>query len=161
MSEFLPAFDFMIPHEGGYVDDPADAGGETKYGISKRDHPTLDIANLTMDEARTIYEHEYWNPYPYGQIDNQNVANKVFDATVNMGSSQSHKLLQRACGACGAPVVVDGQLGPITLAAVNSIDPTALLMEFRAKMKDFYYQLAESKPSNQRFLDGWLARANA
>ena len=52
---FEDAFDRLISHEGGYVNDPLDPGGETKFGISKRSYPTLDIAALTREDARAIY----------------------------------------------------------------------------------------------------------
>ena len=48
---FDTAFDRLIGHEGGYVNNPADPGGETKYGISKRSYPSLNIANLTREMA--------------------------------------------------------------------------------------------------------------
>jgi len=55
-----------VPHvlkrEGGYVDDPTDRGGETKYGISKRSYPQLDIKNLTLEQALEIYRKDYWKP---------------------------------------------------------------------------------------------------
>jgi len=55
MSAFEPAFEFMLPHEGGYADDPNDRGGQTKFGISKRQYPNEDIRNFTLDEAKAIY----------------------------------------------------------------------------------------------------------
>lgn len=59
---FLKAFDLTVGLEGSYSNDPSDPGGETKYGISKRYHPTLDIKNLTLEQAEAIYLKEYWIP---------------------------------------------------------------------------------------------------
>ncbi len=87
--------DFMIDElEGGYEDDPQDRGGETKYGISKRAHPTLDIKNLTIDHAKTIYRSDYW--YING-CDNYAFPMDilVFDTAVNMGNSVAMDLLNR------------------------------------------------------------------
>jgi len=151
----------MITHEGGYVNDPLDAGGETNFGISKRSYPSVDIANLTIEDAAVIYERDFWRPHPYAHINDQDVANKVFDMSVNMGSHRAHILLQRSVNGCGGCVVCDGSFGPLTLDAVNRADPSILLNEIRENMGKFYYSLAASKPSNQKFLKGWMARANA
>jgi lysozyme family protein len=160
MSEFLPAFEFMVVHEGGYNFVHGDAGGKTKFGISQRSYPTLDIEGLTLEDAQEIYERDYWSN-AYAKIESQAVANKVFDMAVNMGHSQAHKITQRACLDCGHTVSVDGFLGEKTLAAVNSIPETNLLMAIKARAGSFYRDLAASKPSNVQFLKGWLARANA
>jgi lysozyme family protein len=161
LSDFRPAFEFMIRHEGGYVNDPNDAGGETKWGVSKRSYPDLDIASLTQEDAAQIYQRDFWQPQPYCHIDDQRIANKVFDMSVNMGSHQAHVLLQRAVNGCGQKVVADGVLGPLTLTAVNLASPDALLDELREHMGKFYYELAARRPSNQKFLNGWMNRANA
>jgi lysozyme family protein len=107
-----------------------------------------------------INERDYWSN-AYAKIESQAVANKVFDMAVNMGHSQAHKITQRACLDCGHTVSVDGFLGEKTLAAVNSIPETNLLMAIKARAGSFYRDLAASKPSNVQFLKGWLARANA
>ena len=59
-ARFLKAFEKVLRHEGGYVNDPLDLGGETKYGISKRSYPHLDIKNLTLDQAKQIYFRDFW-----------------------------------------------------------------------------------------------------
>ena len=61
MTTFDQAFAIVIGEEGGYVNDPNDPGGETKYGIAKNSHPNVDIANLTLDQAKAIYKTEYWD----------------------------------------------------------------------------------------------------
>ncbi len=65
------AISFVLKWEGGYSNDPYDSGGETKYGISKRSYPNLDIKNLTLEQAKEIYKRNYWDkidgdnlPYP-------------------------------------------------------------------------------------------------
>jgi lysozyme family protein len=94
---FEKAIEFTLKWEGGYSNDPTDSGGETKYGISKRAHPNLDIANLTLEDAKDIYKKEYWDisgcdnlPEPFDMV--------VFDAAVNMGIGRSKTLLTAAKG---------------------------------------------------------------
>lgn len=164
MATFDPAFDFMAPHEwnpddpdGGYTNDPLDAGGETKYGISKRANPDLDIPNLTLTEAKERYRIRYWNGY--GMLSSQKIANKVFDLAVNLGNKQANKILQQACGESGLPTTVDGQFGPNTIAAANSCDETTLLDFIRMEAKSYYLRIVDANPSQGKFLNGWLKRA--
>lgn len=161
MANFEPAFDWMIPHEGGYADDPMDPGGETKYGISRRAYPDLNIANLSLEDARAIYLRDYWGGQPYCRLASQPVANKVFDLAVNMGQAEAHKLLQRALNDCGEHLVVDGELGELTLAAANRCDSQLLLEALRDQACRFYQLLVVRRPSSTKFLDGWLRRARA
>lgn len=161
MADFRPAFEFLIEHEGGTVNDPDDPGGLTRWGISQRSYPDLDIASLTQEDAAQIYQRDFWQPQPYCQIDDQNLANKVFDMSVNMGTHQATILLQRSLNGCGQVVVADGRFGPLTLTAVNTTSPDALLDELRENMGKFYYTLVAQRPSNQKYLNGWMKRANA
>lgn len=161
MANFEEAIPVILEHEGGLVDNPADPGGLTKYGISKASYPNVDIANLTPEQAAEIYKQDWWNKYSYDRIVDQGVANKTFDLAVNMGASQAHKILQQACGDAGNPTTVDGELGPNTLAAVNASDPTTLVDYMRMHARDFYLNLVKRRPSSAVFLNGWLARANS
>ena len=159
MADFNLAIPIVLAHEGGYVSDPADPGGETKYGISKRAFPALNIAQLTVDDAKTIYRKFYWH---YDAIDNQNVATKVFDLAVNCGAKPATKMLQQAVNNCslwGATLTVDGLLGPKTFAAVNAADPVALLHEIKNEALAYYRALVVSNPALTKFLKGWETRA--
>lgn len=85
-NDFDRAFEIVVGLEGPYTNDPRDPGGETKFGISKRAHPAVDIENLTLDQAKGIYAKEYWLPagcpnYPWPM----NLF--VFDCAVNQGVS--------------------------------------------------------------------------
>lgn len=157
--KFLRAVETVLKHEGGYVNDPRDPGGETKYGISKRSYPSLDIANLTREQAVAIYKRDWWDRYGYGRIEDAAVATKVFDMSVNMGPATAHKILQKALNFLGHTLVVDGILGTKTLDAVNRTDPARLLQALKWHCAEHYYRLAESSPSNRTFLFGWLRRA--
>jgi lysozyme family protein len=110
-NKFLKAFDYLIQHEGGYSNNPTDADGETKYGISKRSYPHLDIKNLTREQARQIYFCDFWLKGKYEQINDENIAIKLFDLAVNVGISQVNKLIQRALRATA--VTEDGIIEPI------------------------------------------------
>ncbi len=161
MAEFEPAFKFMVPHEGGYVNDPDDPGGETKFGISRRSYPSVDIANLTLDDAHEIYWHDFWVKHPYWKIDDQDLANKVFDFAVNMGHRRSQRLLQRALSAVKLGVTEDGYAGPITITRVNDAPPKELLAALKSEAAGHYRLLASRRSSLKKFLNGWMNRAYA
>ncbi|HTD21840.1 MAG TPA: glycosyl hydrolase 108 family protein [Terriglobales bacterium] len=161
MADFQQAFDFMLPHEGQYVSDPTDPGSETKYGISKRSYPKLNIKNLTVEQAAQIYERDFWEKIHGGKIQDQALANKLFDLAVNMGVGRAIRLLQEASGLCGLPLKEDGVMGTQTLTVINMCNSGALLLEFKALASSYYRELAHVHPALQRFLGGWLKRAAA
>ena len=116
--------------EGGYVNDPDDPGGETKYGISKRSYPDLDIPNLSRDQAIEIYRRDFWFGLNLHLIRNETLQFKLFDCAVPMGGTQMTRLLQRALVRCGMAVKVDGEMGPDTIGAANNADRARLYAEF-------------------------------
>tara|TARA_R110000751_G_scaffold307636_1_gene430280 strand:- start:547 stop:1029 length:483 start_codon:yes stop_codon:yes gene_type:complete len=109
---FDEAFETLIGHEGGHITHPSDPGGETKYGISKRSYPEVNIAALTLDDAKAIYRRDYWVRVKADELPAE-LRSVLFDAAVNSGVAQSIKWLQRAVGAQS-----DGVIGPKTLAAI-------------------------------------------
>jgi lysozyme family protein len=125
---FLRAFEVVIGHEGDYVNHPRDPGGETKFGISKRAYPSLDIRGLTLDDARGIYHRDYWRVVRGDDLP-PDLALLMFDAAVNNGPVQAVLWLQRAAG-----VRADGQFGPITLAAAGGPGVARKFHETRARM---------------------------
>lgn len=137
----------------GYVNDPDDAGGETKYGIAKNYNPGVDIKNLTLQSAKKIYESKYWIsslapklPYPLSVI--------YFDAAINNGATPAAKFIQRALG-----VLDDGQIGPKTLAAIAACkDLKALCVKALEKRDDYFRAIVANKPSQAKYLRGWLNR---
>ena len=159
--KFEQIINVVLEHEGGYVNDPNDKGGETKFGISKRSYPNVDIKNLTLNDAKAIYKRDFWDNQPYKNIVDIKLATKVFDLSVNMGSSQANKLLQRALRATGQQVVEDGVLGIKTLAAVNQADSSDLLASLKSEAAGYYRVLVALKPEQSRFIQGWLTRAYA
>lgn len=126
MTAFDEAFRIVVGHEGGYVDDPKDPGGRTKYGISQRAHPGVDIAALTLEGAKRIYRESYWDR-AHCHIMDPGLALIVFDAAVNNGVGQAARWLQAALG-----VTVDGVIGPATRAAFASANAEEVLTELHA-----------------------------
>lgn len=90
---FDSAVEFVLQREGGYVNNPKDRGGETKYGISKRSYPDLDIANLTPEQAKEIYRKDFWQAIDGDNIADPKAALVAFDAAVNHGPGYAKKLL--------------------------------------------------------------------
>src|SRR6266536_106787 len=127
---FEHAVSFVLSHEGGYSNDIDDKGGETKFGISKRSYPKIDIATLTVEQAKAIYKRDFWDPQPYKDIKDVNVASKVFDLSVNIGQD----------------IVEDGILGPMTLAGINKADQTNLLTALKSEAARYYRILATIHP---------------
>ena len=74
----------VLKHEGGYVNDPDDAGGETNYGIAKKFNPDVDIKNLTKDGAKEIYYNKYWVPSKADKVPDK-LKHIYFDMVVNFG----------------------------------------------------------------------------
>lgn len=97
---FDHAFIFVVGIEGGYTNDPNDPGGETKFGISKRAYPQVDIPNLTLDEAKAIYLRDYWHVCKCDELP-ADMALLVFDAAVNQGVSAALRFYANATTAEG------------------------------------------------------------
>ena len=146
---FDEAFAKLIEHEGGYVNDPADPGGETKYGISRRAYPGEDIAGMTLERAKTIYQRDYWGPAGCDAVP-PGVKFQVFDCAVNSGVAATIKLVQRAV--CTVP---DGVLGPQTLMAIQSMPVPRFVARFNAQR----LALLVGLPTWPRFGRGWVLRA--
>lgn len=153
MAQFEPAVALVLRHEGGYVNDPNDPGGETKYGISKRAYPDLDIAGLSVEDAKAIYRRDYWDPLRLESVTIQDVANNILDAAVNTGLRRTVGQLQALLG-----VGTDGQVGPITLAAVNKAGAELNARICLVRIQ-FYTELARKDAGRRRYLMGWITRA--
>jgi lysozyme family protein len=160
---FARAIARLLGDEGGYVDNPTDPGGETKFGITKREYPDLDIAALTRAEAVAIYHRDWWKRYRYGEVPGP-IGAKLFDLAVNIGPDHAVKCLQRALRACGRRVTEDGALGRVTIAAAAAANQLAMLAALRSEAAGYYRALAALERGrraggDQQFLDGWLNRA--
>jgi len=153
MANFDIAIGPVLANEGGYVSNPNDPGGETKYGITKRQYPDLDIKNLSPDQAKEIYRRNYWQ---FDSIQNQTIANKLLDMCVNMGVGSAIRLVQTA-----VQVAVDGRYGPQTEAAINNASADKILQALRFQSVIRYLDLIDKNPKLAEFKRGWLMRAVA
>lgn len=164
MASFDKAIPTILRHEGGYVHDPKDPGGETNFGISKRQYPDLNILHMSMGEAVEIYHADYWLSI-YDAIGNQDVATKVFDLAVNMGPKAAHRLLQKALRKFKLihrlDIKIDGIFGPRTLQALNGVVPWRLLTELRIQAAVYYVSLIARRPELIRFVYNWMRRAQS
>ena len=162
----MPAFEKANPtilkNEGGYVNDPNDAGGETNFGISKRSFPDVDIKNLTREKAVAIYRTSFWSKHPdLEKLDSQEIATKTFDLMVNMGPARGIRILQEAINDANAACVVgaDGRMGPETVRRANELDEAKLLKAMQVSAARFYCGIVQRKPTQEKFLRTWLLRA--
>ena len=145
-------FDYFIErvltHEGGYVNDPRDPGQETRWGISKRAYPQVDIRNLTRAQAVDIYRRDFWQRVRGDELPRE-FAFQALDAAVNHGIGNAVRWMQRAAG-----VADDGVIGPVTLAAVQRAQPADLVLRFNAERLRFYAKLT----TFDAFGRGWVNR---
>jgi len=146
--DFATAFERVLGHEGGYVNDRRDPGGETKYGISKRAYPMEDIPNLTVERARQIYRRDYWGPAGCDALPDA-IKLPMFDLAVNSGVRTAIRLLQRAAGAS-----VDGLLGPQTLQAAAAMPAPRLVARLTAHRLHMMTDLASWNDYGR----GWVRR---
>lgn len=184
MADFLTAHKHVMANEGGYAFNPRDTGGETYKGVSRNNWPKwggwkyIDGVKTGMVKQPVYGTEEYRNWVKYlnkalaginalqnlvlefyrknfwkqlDGINSQDVATWVYDKDVNTGSMGS-RWLQAACG-----VLVDGCVGPRTIAAANSANPSDLLYDMQEDAKDFYLHQAQ-KPGQAQFWRSWISR---
>lgn len=161
---FKNAFKELIGIEGGYVNDPTDRGGETKYGISKRSYPNVDIKNLTLEKAQEIYYKDFWVALSLDSIQEYYVALELFDTSVNMGQGVAARFLQKGLNLMNRnqrnfpDLKVDGAIGPKTIAAYQKVDDGILLKVLNGLQFCRYKEICEYDPSQERFFNGWMQR---
>ena len=172
MADFKTAFLLTLQHEdstrSGKV--TVDAGGRTRFGIAEKFHPDLPEEFFTgpaedaLAEAEEIEECEYWDTMRLAEVENQNVANKLFDMGVNMGVRQAAIYVQRVANtmlAGEARLIEDGEIGPKTLAAINNADPIAYYQALSEMSAAHYRHVAAVNPAQAVNLAGWMKRAEA
>lgn len=146
--QFDEAFEKLIGHEGGYVDDPRDPGGETKFGITKRTYPNLNIKALTLAEAKAIYRRDYWARVQ-AELLPAGIRFDAFDMAVNSGVTAAIKLLQTTV--C---VEADGIIGPQTMTAIRAMPAIRFVAHFNARRLLFMTDL-KNWPAHGK---GWARR---
>lgn len=169
MSDFRPAWAAWLWYEtsnrpdGGLHDDPSDPGGVTKWGIAQRAYPLVDVARLSEQAAAEIVRRDYWDTWRLGNVRVQRSATTMLLALGNMRQSDAVRALQRACrfAACygSARPEEDGRLGPVTLAAFNSLPPLQGWQALASEVVSEYADRAARRPASRQYLGGWIARA--
>ncbi len=180
MAEFKPAYLLERKHEGYYVNNPNDKGGETYAGVARNIYPNwngwpiLDAHKATIGRALKTNEQvpnmepfveafyrSLWDQKNFGAIQNQDVANIVYDFFINSGSSGIRKTQEVLRDSFQQAIVVDGVFGADTLAKINAQDPVLLNNAIKEKRIAFYNSLVAKDATQSVFLKGWLSRINS
>lgn len=168
-------FSAILGKEGGYSNNPNDAGGATNWGITQavaRAHGySGDMRSLTRDQALAILEADYWTGPRFDQVSqiSPQIAAELCDTGVNMGPSVAAKFLQRCLnvfnnqGVLYPDITADGQIGPRTLSSLRiflsgrgNVGATVLLKALNSLQGARYIELAEQRVSNETFVYGWI-----
>ncbi len=174
MANFTQSFQLMIAHEGGYVNDPDDPGGETYKGVarkifSKWDGWTkIDIlkrqtgfpGNLDKDaelqqDIENFYRVTFWDKMNGDKIVHQQVADSIFDFGVNAGVGTSASLAQMVTGI----EKKDGIIGPVSLETINAFNPEHFLAAFTVAKIARYITIVKKRPTSRKYFYGWICRA--
>ncbi len=172
MANFASAFSATMKAEGGYVNDPKDPGGETYKGVARKLNSKWDgwividkakqannfPANLDsnaplQEKIKAFYETNYWDKVRGDDINDQHIAESIFDFAVNAGPVTSAKLAQLTVNA-----EPDGVIGPATLQKINADDPRAFLSLFALHKIRRYMKICEQRPDSKKFFYGWVRR---
>jgi len=164
---FDEAFKQTIGHEGGYVNDPDDKGGETKFGISKRSYPNEDIRNLTLERAKEIYYNDFWLKQSCHLMEGfTDISIEIFDTSVNMGRGKGAKIFQEALNLSNRnerdykDIAVDGGIGPKTISTFRACKNKRLLYNVMNVLQgEFYIQLMRKNEVYEKYI-GWFDRVD-
>lgn len=182
MANLKTALDTVMIHEGGYVNDPVDPGGETYAGVARRywpnwagwafidtirDKSSLHIYAKMEEYVELFYREQFWNRLQGDKITSQAVADELLDSAVNLGVHQAVKFLQIALnvlnrnGTAYENVVVDGELGPKTLtclATAAKTDEKLLVKVMNVLQGGYYLEKMQESEIKERFARGWFNR---
>lgn len=193
MADFGTAFRKTSAFEGGYVDNPHDRGGETYRGIARKCFQSWD-GWAYIDEAKAnglcggaldahllknsslqmlvhlFYKNEFWNGTNSDKIPSQEVAEFLFDASVNHGRTHPAEWLQRSLNCLNGRggffhnLVVDGKVGPSTISAVGILvargEVHYLMKAMNVIRGAFYISITDRDESQECFIRGWLNRVS-
>ncbi|CNL62699.1 glycoside hydrolase family 108 protein [Yersinia aldovae] len=165
----------ILGKEGGYVNNPNDTGGATRWGVTERTARANgyagDMRTLSRDEARQILEADYWHGPRFDLLAPASpaIAAELCDTGVNMGPSVPAKWLQRWLnvlnqqGKLYPDLIADGQIGPRTVIALDAFlrvrgkeGEQVLLKGLNCSQGQRYLELAEQRPANETFVYGWV-----
>lgn len=160
MANFEQALKKTLEHEGGYVNDPDDPGGETYKGIARKMHPNWEgwgiiakrgLKAPELDAAvADFYRKEFWK---FDLVTSQLIAESIFDFGVNAGMSTSVRLAQRVL-----EIDADGVLGANTIKAINEANEEAFLAAYTVAKVYRYVSICKNRPTSKKYLYGWLCR---
>lgn len=181
MANFNIAHRITLGHEGGYANDPVDRGGETYKGIARNfwrswagwrviDTIKSQVGSTTsainraaasnqelQNHVDAFYKQNFWDVNRLDQINDQQVANEVYDTGVNMGVSVAARFLQNALNVLsGSGLVEDGIIGPMTVRATNSANSRVLYNMLNILQGQRYMEIVRSNPSQRKFVVGWF-----
>ncbi len=172
MADFDSAYKKMLNHEGGYVNDPQDPGGETYKGVARKMHskwPGWDLIDMAKQQSSfpknldkdaelqemifDFYKTNFWNVVKGDDLENQQVAESIFDFGVNAGNATSARLAQMVVEA-----KVDGVIGKITTQRLNEFDPDHFLASFALAKIARYVSIVKKRPTSRKYFYGWVRR---
>lgn len=172
--DFDRAVKNVLEREGVLSDDPSDAGGLTKFGISQKSYPNLDIALLTKEQAIEIYRRDYWERSGAAKVNSQLIAEELFDTAVNMGNGTAIQILQESLNYLYkllydsggntrflTSLTVDGRFGQKSMEALSCVIPrwqNTLWKIMNIRQFQRYEAIVASRPQNATFLLGWINR---
>jgi len=173
MAIFDSALRKVLDHEGGYVCDPDDPGGETYRGVARSIHSkwpgwlivdsckkqpgfpaNLDKDAELQERIADFYHVNFWDRLNADNIENQAVAESMFDFGVNAGVGTSASLAQMVVG-----VAADGVVGNQTVAKINDFDPEHFLASFTVAKIARYVSIVKKRPTSQKYFYGWVRRS--
>ena len=190
MSDFSKAFEKTMEHEGGYVNDKDDRGGETYRGISRNNFgnwkgwkkidkykPVNDgfRKKIKQDESlqndvRDFYKKEFWNRFKGDDIGDQGLAEELFDTAVNMGTRVAGRFLQQGLnllnrnGSLFEDLEEDGLVGKKSIGALNKYLKTdnavTLLKLLNILQGARYIEIMRNNPTQEKYARGWLNRVS-
>ncbi len=188
MANFTSAHAITAHNEGGYANNPADTGGETYAGIARNFNPqwcgwaTIDrvtkqtqvvpkinkilAADRTLQrDVHTFYEANYWRANRLGELNNQAIADKLYDIGVNMGVDRASRMLQEALnlsnqnGRLYPDIDVDGITGNTTITTTNRHpNPNLLLLVLDALQGERYLDNMRNNSTQELFANAWFNR---
>ncbi|WP_299760856.1 glycosyl hydrolase 108 family protein [uncultured Pontibacter sp.] len=181
MANYDISYRALIPREGGYANVPGDMGKETYQGISRKFWPNwpgwalidaikavrpLEQGEVIHDYnlkvlVKNFYRQSFWNTMLGNSIKNQQIADILFDSHVLMGGN-GIEVAQRVLRQLGFAVDVDGVVGTKqTLPALNNVDANLFYQKFKEARKAYHIATVNAKPSQGKFLKGWLSRVDS
>lgn len=168
-TKFNSIIDKNLEHEGGYVNNKNDRGGETKYGITAPfmedfkyallGGKAVPIKELTVDDAKKMYK-ALWDRYNLGYVRDKNVAYVIFDYMINTFYHTAAKRIQEILNTRGAALKVDGHLGEKSLNAIHNSDYEWLIDEVLKNRHHHYREQVKDDYTQHEFYAGWMNRLN-